>query len=373
MTGTSCDGLDACCLSIDSNGFEARWSSSTPYPASLRQRVLKAQAPGARVSIREFLELDRDLGDFYGRTLRAMITRKKGGPVHVIANHGQTVAHFPQDGTTLQMGNAARIAHATGLTVVSAFRDGDLAAGGEGAPLAPLFHQIIAQGAQPERGTPGGAVSIHNMGGISNLTYVPRRGQIIAFDTGPGNIWIDEATRIATRGARTFDRSGSLASKGEPDIRAVEKILRLAYFKRRPPKSTGRDDFPFEVLRKATRAAGADLVATATAITVESVARAYEGLPHGLSAIYVCGGGAKNDFVLRSLSARLGIRVSPIQQLGLDPQYIEAQAFALFGFLSLNGQPLGGSWTGARGFGPPGHITPGKNWNQVTEVLAQLG
>src|SRR5262249_8509422 len=144
---------------------------------------------------------------------------------------------------------------------------GDMAAGGEGAPLAPRFHKLIA-------GSRTG-IAIHNLGGISNLTYLGPGNLIVAFDTGPGNLWIDAAAGLVTGARLRFDRNGLLAREGEADLAAVERILRDRFFRRPAPKSTGRDDFPFAKLLAATRARDVELVATATAITVESIARAY--------------------------------------------------------------------------------------------------
>lgn len=378
MTGTSCDGLDACCVTIDEGGWQLLWSRSEPYPAALRKRVIDLQKPGSRHGLRDVLELDRDLGNWYGQSFARMIRAAPAGErPQVIANHGQTVAHFPApkaQGTTLQLGDPTRVATATGLTVVSKLRDGDMAAGGEGAPLLPMFHRIIAEQLESD------GVAIHNIGGISNLTYIPAgtRGEPIAFDTGPGNVWIDAAAELATGGKSRMDRGGKLARAGQVDVAAVQKLMRHPFFKKPAPKSTGRDDFPFELLRAATRARGADLVATATAFTVESIAVSYEReiLDRGreLTAILVCGGGAKNPVLIDLLASRLPeVLVSPLGVYGFDEQLVESQAFAFFGMLALMGKPVGGSWTGVKAFGPPAHIVPGENWAEVLEALGAMG
>ncbi len=372
MTGTSCDGLDAACISIDPDGWEPLWSATVSYPAALRKRVLDAQKPGTKLTSRDWLALERDLGEWYASALSTAIKKRAPGErPHVIANHGQTVAHFPaskRQGMTWQLGDSTRIARATGLTVVSGFRNGDMAAGGEGAPLAPGFHLLLASVLDPTQL----GIAIHNIGGISNLTYIG--SEVIAFDTGPGNCWIDAATEIATRGKSKFDRDGKLARQGDVDASAVDAVLKNAFFKKAPPKSTGRDDFPFELFKSKTRARGADLVATATAVTAESIAQAYENfilkkrLP--LKAIYITGGGAKNPALMDGLRNYLApIQVSTLEDAGFDPQLVESQAFAYFGFLSLLGQPVSGAWTGAQGFAPPGQITPGENWVDVLSMI----
>lgn len=379
MTGTSCDGLDASCIEIGPTGWSPLWSESTSYPKGLRDEVLELQKSDTRAPIQKWLGLHAELGNWYGKTLKKWITQHSPQP-DVIANHGQTLAHFPLMGKrsgTLQLGDPTRIAHATGLTVVSHFRDGDLAAGGQGAPLVPAFHRLLSHFLSDD----DEGISIHNIGGISNLTYIgPSKNHersLLAFDTGPGNIWIDAAAEIASQGKLKMDREGRLALKGNIDIPAVKKILKHPYFLKKAPKSTGRDDFPLSYFLSKVSARNESLVATATAITVESIGRAYEDaifkkkLP--LSKIFICGGGAKNPVLLNWLSDRLPkVEFLELTHSGLDPQLIESQAFAYFGFLSLLGQPLGGNWTGAKGFGPPGQITPGKNWIEVLGLMQKM-
>ena len=372
MTGTSCDGLDAACIEIKQGGspsaWRPLWSASSRYPSALRARVLRAQTPGIKQGIREWMELDRDLGDWYARSLSRFLKahRSARSAPDTIACHGQTVAHFPEGGLTLQLGNPSRIATATGLTVICSFREGDLAAQGQGAPLVPVFHRILAQ----SLGDPSQGLSIHNIGGVSNLTYIGPRNETLAFDTGPGNFWIDAAAALATRGEERMDIGGRLARQGRVDEVALRKVMRDPYFRKNVPKSTGRDQFPFEKLRAMSRAKGVDLVATATAITVESMTVAYRRFiidqRKPLGSIHVCGGGARNLMLLEGLQARLPeVRVTTIDASGYDSQLIEAQAFAYFGYLALRGQPLGGSWTGARRFGPPAHLIPGENWEKL--------
>jgi anhydro-N-acetylmuramic acid kinase len=379
MTGTSCDGLDASCVEISSDGWGSVWEKSVEYPLKLRKEVLEFQNPKTAHTAENWLNLHRKLGEWYGSVLGKMIRGQKRPP-DVIANHGQTVAHFPGKsggGMTLQLGDGTRIAVATGLTVVNQFREGDLAAGGQGAPLVPLFHRIIAS----EIVGLDQGVAIHNLGGISNLTYLGPRGQTIAFDTGPGNIWIDASVNLMTKGKSLFDRDGKIATRGEVDQTAVQKILKHPYFSKPIPKSTGRDDFPFEFFFSRTSVKDQDLVATATQVTAESIARSYEmfiikkRLP--LKLILFCGGGAKNPTLLKEVQKLLPrVQISTLCNYGLDSQYIEAQAFALYGYLSLLGHPIGGTWTGAKGYAPPGQIIPGKNWqlvmDQVHSILSSL-
>jgi anhydro-N-acetylmuramic acid kinase len=384
MTGPSCDGLDASCVELGPNAeggdWSPLWSRSKPFPAALRRRVLAAQRPGVRVGALEWMELHRDLGEWYGKSLAAMLAGARRSRLqlpHAIANHGQTLAHFPAKGVTLQLGDPTRVARATGLTVVSGFREGDLASGGQGAPLVPAFHRLLARNLARGRAAARG-VAIHNLGGISNLTYVgPRRAsELLAFDTGPGNAWIDAAAEHATAGRLKMDLDGRLASRGHADRAAIRALLKHPFFRKAAPKSTGRDDFPFELMLAATRARGADLVATATALTVESLAQAYERFvispSRPLDAIYACGGGARNPTLMNGIRRRLDrVQVLRVEEAdaSLDGQYVEAQAFAYLGYLALHGKPVGGPWTGSRGFAPPAHVIPGENWAELASRL----
>ncbi len=366
MTGTSCDGLDTSCLLFEKKKIKILWSKSAPYPENLRKRVLEIQKPGVSTTLKDLLCLDRDLGLWYGKILNKMISHAKEKP-DVIANHGQTIAHFPKEHVTLQLGNPAIISHLTGLTVVSRFREGDQSAGGQGAPLVPLYHKKMVEQYFPKENA---GVAIHNLGGMSNLTYVSPRGRVLAFDTGPGNIWIDQATEWVTGGREKKDRGGKHALSGKICFSALKKILNHPFFSAPPPKSCGRNDFPFEFFLTRNKIQDENLIATATAVTTETIARAYEkwilkrGSP--LKEIYLCGGGSKNKAILSGLQERLPmVQINPIEKLGLDSKYLEAQAFAYFGYLSLQGMALGGPWTGAYGFGSPGQILSGRNGSQI--------
>jgi anhydro-N-acetylmuramic acid kinase len=374
MTGTSCDGIDVACMEFDGSGetltWRPLWSRSAPYLPGLRKRVLDAQRPGFELEIREWLALHRDLGLWYASALCKILKSRSPAP-HLIANHGQTIAHYPADRLTLQLGDPSLVAHATGITVACSFREGDMAALGQGAPLVPRFHALLAR----KLGAPRHALAIHNLGGVSNLSYFGgKRGEGLAFDTGPANLWIDAAASLATRGKLSMDLGGKLARAGTADQKAVRSILRHPYFAKTAPKSTGRNEFPLEMLLSRTRAKGADLVATATAITTASIALAYQNailrknLP--LRSIYFCGGGAKNPTILQDLQAKLpDIEIRSLADAGMDPQLVEAQAFAYYGCRALLGMALGGPWTGARSFGPPAHLIPAKNWPTVMSRL----
>ncbi len=384
MTGTSCDGLDASCVNFSRAGMRLAWSASIAYPDKLRRRVFEFQLPGASFPLRACLELHRDLGEWYAKSLIKLLKGRSSQP-DAIANHGQTVAHFPADrrkkgGMTLQLGEAALIAAATGITTLCGFRAGDLAAGGQGAPLVPIYHQLLAKLWAKHPGSEPCGIAIHNLGGVSNLTYFGPKNLLLAFDTGPAGLWIDAAASLASGGRLHFDHNGSLARRGSSSSDAVKKLITHPFFNKMPPKSTGRDDFPFGLFMAAARGvSGPSLVATATEAVAETIALSYKKwilsrrLP--LDSIYFCGGGARNSFLLSEIRARLassGVRVFSTEDRGVDPQMIEAQAFAYLGYLSLMGKPLGGAWTGARGFAPPAQIVPGKNWRKILKKIQEL-
>ncbi len=375
MTGTSCDGVDIAAIEFDPESWTPKWEASLPYPKKLRERVFKLQAPGAKTSVEEIFSLHTEIGDWFGDVLLDLIEGLSADErPAAIAMHGQTIAHHPTKrphGFTVQLGDPTRVAEKTGRTVISNFRQGDLAANGEGAPLVPLYHYLLSSI------LPGGhdGIAIHNLGGISNFTYIDPKGGIIACDTGPANVWIDAAMEKNTKGKKHFDAGGAVALEGKINLPVLKALLKHPYLKLPAPKSTGRDDFPPEYfLSRAKAVKGNDLVATATAYTVETIAQAYERFilkdRQPLSAIYLCGGGAKNEAIRFWLSDRLdGIEVRTIEDHGFESQYIEAQAFSFLGYRSLLGLPVGGKWTGVEEFAPPGMITPGKNWMQVLKSL----
>ncbi|MBU6374803.1 MAG: anhydro-N-acetylmuramic acid kinase [Bdellovibrionales bacterium] len=376
MTGTSCDALDAVCVEFKKKKFKILSRFSKKYPTDLRSRIFRFQEPNTEHRSRDWIELNRDLGRFYSAAAQGIV-RKASVQIDVIGNHGQTLAHFPGVGT-LQFGDPSVISAETGLTVVSQFRTGDMAAGGQGAPLVPRFHQILAESS----GASKHGCSIHNLGGFSNLTYIHPTLGVRAWDTGPGNAWIDLAVYRASRGKLVLDRGGTLARLGTPDSRSISKLLRHPFFAKKPPKSTGRDEFSAaQFFRNLKKLPLADAAATATLATAKSIANEYsqnilkKGLP--LETIYFCGGGAQNKTLLECIHVELlslgwFVEIKNCQELGVSAQDMEAAAFAFLAKESLLGHALGGQWTGANGFGPPGQITPGANWSRIFKKISDL-
>ncbi|MEE9234207.1 MAG: anhydro-N-acetylmuramic acid kinase [Candidatus Acidoferrales bacterium] len=380
MSGTSADGIDVAFTRITGRGgnLKARLENfcTIPYPARVRRAVLRVANANRRpvLSVAEISQLNFLLGELFAEAVLKACRRLRVPlkQIDLIGSHGQTVYHQPQPGafagrrvaSTLQLAEPAVIAERTGIPVVADFRPRDIAAGGQGAPLVPYVDYLLYR--HPRRGR----VAL-NIGGIANVTVIPagaRPQDVLAFDTGPGNMVIDAVVERQARGRQRFDRNGALAAQG----RAIEPLLRhlLAhpYFRRRPPKSTGREDFGLayaeQFLRRAGRASGRDKVRTATELTVRSIAEAFKRfiLPRArIEEVILGGGGARNAFLLRRLKQSLpGLRFIPAGRLGVDEKAKEAFAFAVLAYQSWHGQPANlPSATGARHRVVLGKILPG--------------
>ncbi|HPD32012.1 MAG TPA: anhydro-N-acetylmuramic acid kinase [Phycisphaerae bacterium] len=367
MAGTSGDGIDLACVRIEGVGARMRprllWHRHTGFPPSLRRRLLAVMAPG-ETTTQEIAHLHADLGEAFGKAAAWAIGLARGSErPSLIGLSGQTVCHLPGPTgrtVTLQLGEPARVAARTGLPVVAEFRQSDVAAGGQGAPLVPWTDWALFRHHRISR-------AIQNIGGIANVTWLPAGGdasRVIAFDTGPGNMVIDAVVRCITGGRETMDRGGRRAAKGRVLGDVLDQWLRHPYFEIKPPKTTGREDFgkPFMTREiKHLAAAGSrpdDWVATATALTARSIAQAYRRfLPdvatlsarrrkiRGGSAlpameVIVCGGGARNPTLMLMLQAELrGATVRRIEEFGISAQAKEAVSFAMLAKAYIDGVP----------------------------------
>lgn len=368
ISGTSADGVSAVAVDVTGTGtdtsLEILGFETYEYPPELREEVFRLFTPESS-SVDTVSHMNFVLGEFFAEAaLRLMVEYDLDpGEVNAIGSHGQTVHHLPRlrDShgfrvrSTLQIGEPAVIAERTMIPVVADFRKADIAAGGEGAPLTPYIDYILHR--SPDRGR-----VLQNIGGIANLTYLPagaNLGDVVAFDTGPGNMVIDAvALRLASE---PFDRDGRIAAKGKADQPLLEELMGHPYFAMGPPKTTGREEFgesyATEFLRICEeRELGLeDTFATATALTVESIARAYEELlPEGASIdeVYLSGGGARNLFLMESLRERLDpIPVGLSDELGLPGDAKEAVLMAVLANEHLSGNP--GNIIGATGASRP--------------------
>jgi anhydro-N-acetylmuramic acid kinase len=346
LSGTSADGVDAALVHIGSRARELRVAAfcTVPFEESLRKCIHELIA--GRVALREVARLDVELGERFADAALEVI-RRSGVPRREIAgigSHGQTVGHFPEADVraSLQLGAASVIHERTGLPVISDFRRADMAAGGQGAPLTPFFHHAYFA-------TPTERRAVLNVGGFTNVTYLPteRPEDAVAFDPGPGNALIDRAARWASGGAARFDRDGERAARGAVDREVLEALLGDPYFSRPPPKSTGHERFGarlFESARDRVLERGGsadDVVATLTELTVESVALAAERFfPQPPQRWILYGGGAFNATLVERLRGRLA--PAPLEATdghGIPAEALEAVAFAFLGWTSSRGEP----------------------------------
>ncbi len=358
MSGTSADGIDVALVRIaagrDSHPrLKLLAHDGFPYPAALRRAVLGAMNAES-ISTAELARLNWRLGIEYASAVKAAVARH-GTKVHLIGCHGQTLYHQAAPAAhagrrfacTWQAGEAALIAHQLGVPVVSNFRPADMAAGGQGAPLVPLLDYVLF--AHPSR-----ARVLQNIGGIANLTAIPAAAlpaQLIAFDTGPGNMIIDALAQELT--GRRFDRNGALAARGRVLADVLEAELRHSFFRLAPPRTAGREQFGREYAQQFLAACSAlspraeDVLATATAFTAESIVRSHEQFvrPHlGTAPVdyIVSGGGARNRTLMAMLQSRLeplGCRLRTSDDFGLPAQAKEAAAFALLAWQTWHRLP----------------------------------
>lgn len=344
MSGTSIDGVDYALCEVGPKGVELRDLWSARFPHGLRRRLHDA-ARGASASW-EVAQLHHDLGRLYARHAARKQSRLKP---HLIGLHGQTVFHHPgrKNPATFQLGEPAYLAETLRVPVVSNFRAADLAAGGQGAPLATMFHQTVF-------GQRGRHVCVNNLGGISNVTSIDWRRKVrpsvLAFDTGPANVLLDFAVRHFSQGTRHFDRDGAWAARGQVREHLLREWLRHPFFRQKPPKSTGREMFGeafFEQalaqLRRA-RLSKYDALATLTALTARSLALNYRWhLPSLPDAIILTGGGAANG-TLRAMIAEEfhklcpAISVQSSDALGWPLKSVEPAAFAFLAWLRMQGR-----------------------------------
>jgi anhydro-N-acetylmuramic acid kinase len=373
MSGTSADGVDAALVEWPEGAaprpFELVAFRQDPFPESLQARIHELAAgrlaPGSALS--ELAALDVLLAERFAESAIALAD-SAGIPlaeIDAIASHGQTVAHHPELRATLQIGDPSLIAERTGCTTVADFRPRDIAAGGEGAPLAPFFHFAALS-------NPGESRLALNLGGIANLTWLPRGGRaddVIAFDVGPANALIDGVVAIFSEGRESMDRDGARARRGRVDEALLARLLDDEFLSRPPPKSTGRERYgteQAEALARESRSQGRtddDLVATLVAFTAEAIARARRDFIDGpVERLLVGGGGVENPALMDALGAALpGVPVAAFDEAGVPARAAEAMAFALMGRHALLGIPNHlPRCTGARYAVVLGEISPGK-------------
>jgi anhydro-N-acetylmuramic acid kinase len=326
MSGTSIDAVDYALCEISPGKIALRKHWQIAFPQKLRRRLQLAAANQSTTY--ELGQLHHDLGRFYA---------EHSAEADIVGLHGQTVFHDATARATLQIGEPAWLAEKLRVPVVNNFRAGDIAAGGQGAPLATMFHQWVFA-------RRGEHVCVNNLGGISNVTSLDwrtgRTPRVVAFDTGPANMLLDLAMAHFTAGRSRFDRNGAWASRGMVDERLLARWLSHPFFQQKPPKSTGRELFgePFlnQVLREGRALLKFDLLATLTEFTARSIALNYQShLPKPIQRVILCGGGAANPQLTKAITANLRTPVVSCESLGWPAQAIEPAAFALLAWLRL--------------------------------------
>ncbi|MGW7521930.1 anhydro-N-acetylmuramic acid kinase [Streptomyces sp. NPDC054783] len=374
MSGTSYDAIEAAAadLALDGDTLLLRplGHLSVPYPDDLRN-LISATLPPAATTTQAVCALDTGVGqafaDAAGRALRELCD----GTADLVVSHGQTMHHWVEHGTvrgTLQLGQPAWIAEATGLPVVSDLRSRDVAAGGQGAPLVGMTDTLLL------RALPGTPAAL-NLGGIANVTVLAPGAEPLAFDTGPANALLDAAVRHFTAGAATYDEGGRRAAAGRTSPHLLSALLDDPYYRRPAPKSTGKEHFHLPYLQRALQSVPTpdpdDVVATLTRLTAVTVADACRA--HGVTELVVSGGGTRNPVLMRMIAEEMpGVRLRPSDDLGLPSDAKEALAFAVLGFLTMHGLPgTLPSGTGARRATLLGSITPGSAPLRLPEPAVQ--
>jgi len=376
MSGTSADGVDAAIVDIDESRRPAVRQLAFDvfgYRPALRRAVLRLCEPGS-ARLEDICHYNFVLGEVFAEAV-VRLCEGSGialGSVDLVGSHGQTICHIPQGrrwggrrlASTLQIAEAAVIAQRTGITTVADFRPRDMAVGGQGAPLVPYADYILFNDRRVRR-------AVQNIGGIANVTYLEpccRPGQVVAFDTGPGNMVLDRVVWLATGRRQRCDRGGALAARGEVNAELLGQMMRHRFLRRRPPKSTGRDQFGFSYADRLYERAvsmglrAADIAATVTAFTAASIAEAYRRfLPALPDEVVLCGGGAHNATLVEMLARQLGgVCIRRTDQFGLSVDAKEAVCFAILAYAAIKGLANNiPSATGAAEAVVMGKIVPG--------------
>jgi len=349
MSGTSLDGIDAAVLETDGvivtdHGPAATFPYLPPEKAAIQTAIadaLTVDVEGGFMRPISFEKAEKAITDAHIRVVGLMAEQHDMGPIELIGFHGQTVLHRPDQRLTIQLGEGARLARVCGIDVVGDFRSNDVALGGQGAPLLPIYHQALLKGHPHE-----GPVAVLNIGGVANLTYLDGSGNLIAFDTGPGNGLLDQWMSAHQLG--DFDQGGALAATGRVDKNCLTQLMRQPYFTAPIPKSLDRYDFSLDAVAQLSEADGA---ATLTAFSAETVARAVDFLPARPSLWVVCGGGRKNHTLMAELTTRTGVKCINADDVAWRGDYVEAEGFAYFAARHIKKLPL--TFPGTTGIDKP--------------------
>jgi anhydro-N-acetylmuramic acid kinase len=324
MSGTSLDGIDVAMIQTDGRDRVIPGAALTfPYPPNFRERLRSVLG-----GIGPIADVEEELIRLHAEAVEDFLRQHPENAAELVGFHGHTIFHRPAERRTWQIGDGALLAHRLGLDVVADFRSADVATGGEGAPLAPLYHAALAA-ALPK------PMAVLNIGGVANVTWIGGRGEILAFDTGPGNALIDDWVRSHTGVAADLD--GALARAGTVSTGHVQRFLANPFFGRPPPKSLDRDDFRGAMPTGLSLEDGA---ATLTEMAAAAVAAGTRHFPASAEHWLVTGGGRHNPALMAVLGLRLNVPVKPVEAVGWHGDALEAQAFAYLAVRSVLGLPL---------------------------------
>jgi len=352
MSGTSADGVDAAVVDIDRRKVRLLAFEMFPYRVALRRQILSLCRPES-ARLEDICHYNFVLGEVFADAVVKLCSRNgiSLDSIDLVGSHGQTIYHQPRGRcygqtrirSTLQIGEPSVIAQRTGITTVADFRPRDMAADGEGAPLVPFADYVLFSHKRLNR-------AVQNIGGIANVTFLPdgcKQSDLVAFDTGPGNMVIDGVVRLISGGKQRFDRNGKMAAQGTVNKRFLDEMLRHPFLRRHPPKSTGREefgaDFAQRIYQRGKRRSltDVDIVATVTAFTAQSIARAYRRfLPAMPDEMILCGGGAHNETLVEMLHSGLPeVKMLSTGDFGIGVDAKEAVSFAVLAWATIRGQP----------------------------------
>ncbi len=346
MSGTSADGVDVAIVDIDDQSQKLLGFGTVPYPASVRKALFGLFEPQTS-RVDDICHYNFVFGHFFAKALESVCSKTSISldSIDLIGSHGQTIYHNPEGKryagqriqSTLQIGEPSIIAQQTGITTVADFRPRDIACGGQGAPLVPFADSVLFSHQSLNR-------AIQNIGGIANVTFLPANSdpdKIIAFDTGPGNMIIDGLMALLTN--KKYDNHGNLAAKGQVCQSVLDTLLQHPYLRKSPPKTCGREEFGLQFCRllyqnaMTDKISKADLIATATAFTALTIAKAYRRfLPSMPDEVILCGGGARNTTLVKMLHAEFGgVEIMTTDEMGIDLDAKEAMSFAILAWATI--------------------------------------